>query len=79
MTNSDFTHPKCECHQCTYLRANDADRMLIGTRQVFVPSQRESVCIRCFKPFDSSAYHPYMNCVCQVCAAKKDPLLDSQP
>jgi hypothetical protein len=31
---------------------------------------RESVCIRCFKPFDSTAYNNLANRVCQVCTKK---------
>jgi hypothetical protein len=33
---------------------------------------RESVCIRCFKPFDSTAYNNLVNRVCQVCTEKRD-------
>jgi hypothetical protein len=33
---------------------------------------RESVCIRCFKPFDSTAYNNLVNRVCQVCTKKLD-------
>jgi hypothetical protein len=33
---------------------------------------RESVCIRCFKPFDSTAYNNFVNTVCQVCTKKLD-------
>jgi hypothetical protein len=33
---------------------------------------RESVCIRCFKPFDSTAYNNLVNRVCQVCTEKLD-------
>jgi hypothetical protein len=42
----------------------------------YIPAEpkpiRESVCIRCFKPFDSTAYNNLVNRVCQVCTKKLD-------
>lgn len=39
---NEFQHPKCDCHQCTYLRSSGIDKMLLATKQIFIPKDQES-------------------------------------
>ena len=37
----EFVHPKCECHQCTWLRANSIERSMVP---VYAPQSALDTC-----------------------------------